>query len=107
MKILNTDQVVVFPNKLFEKFTLELTIFSPENKHVGVATFSDVEDTKHIIRLYQLLFSFDSQQYNVIQEIAAFRYQSRQDLDNFLKRLPSMSAIEMLMMLHPVEPFQL
>ena len=102
---MKADQIVSFPNELLEKFTVESTIFPPENEDIGVAILSDVEDTDHIVRIYQLMLSFDGKQYNVIQEMAAFRYKNRQELDDFLERLPNMGALEMLMMLHPIAPF--
>lgn len=106
LNILNIDQAVVFPNELLEKYTLESTFFSPTHTHFGLATFSQIQDSVHIIRLYQLARSNHDEQYHVVQEMVSFSYQNRQDLDDFLKRLPNMSAIEMLMMLHPSDDSQ-
>ena len=102
---MNSSQIVSFPNELLEKFTIESTIFPPENEKNGVAILSEVENTDHIVRIYQLKQSFDGKEYHVIQEVAAFRYKNRGQLDDFLARLPNMSALEMLMMLHPIVPF--
>jgi len=99
---LDTDKLVSFPNELLEKMTIETTIFSPDNKRIGVAILSEEINMNHIVRIYQLVLSSDNEEYNFIQEMAAFSYKQRREVDDFLERLPNMSAIEMLMMLHPI-----
>ncbi len=99
---MDTDKIISFPNELLEKMTIETTIFSPENDRIGVAILSERNNMDHIVRIYQLVLSSNNEEYNFVQEMAAFSYKYRDEVDDFLERLPNMSALEMLMMLHPI-----
>lgn len=99
---MDPDVKISFPNEILENMTFEQTIFSPENEKIGIAVFSETEDDSHIMRIYHLLFDEDEQVYNFIQELTAFSFQSRREVDDLIKRLPTLSGIEMLLMLHPI-----
>lgn len=101
---MDIDTKISFPNEIIETMTFEQTLFSPENNQVGIAIFSEVENSNHIVRVYHLSLDADETVYNFIQELAAFSYQSRNEVDDFIKHLPTLSGIEMLLMLHPIEP---
>ena len=103
---MDTDTKISFPNEIIATMTFEQTLFSPENKQVGIAIFSEVENKHHIVRVYHLSLDDDETVYHFIQELAAFSYQSRDQVDDFIKHLPTLSAIEMLLMLNPIEPAQ-
>lgn len=98
---MNDDKLISFPNELLETMTIEETIFTPENKNIGVAILSEMENTNHVLRIFQLVLSPDKKQYNFVQELAAFSFKHRSEVDEFLKILPNMSGLEMLMLLHP------
>ena len=99
---MGSDKLISFPNELLERMTIEDTIFTLENESIGVAILSERNNMDYIVRIYQLVLSSNKEEYNFIQEMAAFNFRHRHEVDEFLKRLPNMSALEMLMMLHSI-----
>jgi hypothetical protein len=90
-----------FQDERLEKMHLETTIFSPENDNFAVAALSEEVGPTLILHLYQLVVDEDGG-YQPVQELAAFSFQNRLDLDDFLDRLPEISGLEMLMLLNPL-----
>lgn len=103
---MDSDIKVSFPNEIIENMSFEQTLFSPENEKIGIAMFSHIENDNHILRIYQLLLDEEESTYNFIQELTAFSFQSRHEVDELIKRLPQLSGIEMLLMLHPIPTTQ-
>ena len=99
---MDTERRVIFPDELLEKKQIETTIFTPSNENVGVVALSEEENFLLTLRLYQLTRLEDNLDYHPVQELAAFSFQNRQDLDNFLERLPDLTGLEMLMLLNPL-----
>lgn len=99
---MNPDVKISFPNEIMENMKFEQTLFTPENEKIGIAIFSETENDNHIMRIYQLLYDEDDETYNFIQELTAFSFQKRNQLDDLIERLPTLSGIEMLLMLHPL-----
>jgi len=97
---MSSEKEVVFPNELLEEMQVETTIFSPENEIIAIAALSKIENSAHILSLWQLLK--DQNSYHPVQELAAFSFLDRVDLEDFLHRLPDMSGIEMLLILNPL-----
>lgn len=103
---MNSDVKISFPNEIIESMNFEQTLFTPENDKIGIAIFSELEDNNHIVRVYHLLYDDHENVYNFIQELTAFSFQSREEVDELIKRLPTISGIEMLLMLHPIPTAQ-
>lgn len=99
---MDPDVKVSFPNEILENMKFEQTIFSPENDKIGIAIFSETENDSHIMRIYHLLYDEDEHVYNFIQELTAFSFQSQREVDDLIERLPTLSGIEMLLMLQPI-----
>lgn len=57
------------------------------------------------MRIYQLMLNYDSTAFEPIQEMASFAFQSQNDFNDFLERLPNLTGLEMLMLLNPVPTF--
>src|SRR5690625_7983377 len=102
---MHSDKLVVFPQDLLETMTIESTLFLPNNEDLGVAILSKQINDHYIAKVYQLSLSEDQQQYNFIQELAVFKYETQDEIDQLITRLPEMSGLEMLIMLNPVPPF--
>ncbi|GAB3042120.1 hypothetical protein [Virgibacillus ainsalahensis] len=98
---MNSEKTVYFPDELLENRQIETTIFTPLNDLIGVAALSEQEGPTFILRLFQLTV-FEGETYEPIQELAAFSFQSREELDSFLERLPDLTGLEMLMLLNPL-----
>ncbi|MFC4024758.1 hypothetical protein ACFOUV_13225 [Oceanobacillus longus] len=93
---------VSLPDELLDKMQLETTIFSPANDVFGVAALSEEVGPTLILRLYQLVVNEDNA-YQPVQELAAFSFGNRLELESFLDRLPEISGLEMLMLLNPLQ----
>src|SRR5690625_6132285 len=98
---MHSDKLVVFPQDLLETMTIESTLFLPNNEDLGVAILSKQINDHYIAKVYQLSLSEDQQQYNFIQELAVFKYETQDEIDQLITRLPEMSGLEMLIMLNP------
>lgn len=97
----STEKRVVFPDELLEGMSIESTIFSPGNEKVGIATLSEEQDAQFVLRIYLLIQKKD-EKYHLKQELAAFSFKSRKELDEFLVKLPNLSGLEMLLLLNPM-----
>jgi len=99
---LSKDKKVVYPNKMLEDLRVEGTIFPENASELGVATLSHEVGSAHVLRVYQLLFNKDEGAYEPVQELAAFSFKDRYELVEFLKDLPNLNGLEMLMLLNPL-----
>lgn len=94
---------VVFPDELLEDRRIETTIFTEQNDIFGIAVLSETDqDFTFTLRIYQLMWSKDEEAFAPVQELEAFRFLTRQQLEDFVKRLPEISGLEMLMLLNPL-----
>jgi len=103
---MENEKRVIHPEWLSD-LKIERTIFSENDSQVGVATLSQEEHSEHILRIFQLLFNYDENAYEYIQELAAFTFQNRAELVYFLDKLPHLTGLEMLMLLNPLHPNEL
>ena len=84
---MSDEKEVIFPNELLEEMNLETTIFSQADDSVGIAAFSELQDNVYILRLYHLLRN-QNMKYHLVQELAAFSFQTYEALKKFLDNLP-------------------
>ena len=96
----STFENIVFPNEMLKGMQIENLIVSPHDHRIAVIPLSGKSQNMHQLRLYQLVRGED-QQFFPTHEIGAFRFYSRKALVDFLTRLPKMSALEILMLIHP------
>ena len=99
---MDTSKEVIFPNELLNDMSIEQTFFPSNSDEVGVAVLSHVENEVHIMRIYQLVLSMESNAFEPIQEMVSFAFESRKELIDFLERLPNLTGLEMLMLLNPI-----
>jgi len=100
-----TDQMIAFPVGILARLTIETAIFTPEDKELGIIVLSEVIESEHILRVYQLMLSTDEIQYNFVQELVAFTLNTREEADELIEMFPNISGLEMLFMLNPLRPF--
>lgn len=101
---MNDEKSVVFPDEIMENRNLETVIFSPVSTEIGIAALSESSHSTHILRLYQLMYEEYENTYKPVQELEAFSFLRYEELTDFLKKLPEMSALEMLLVLNQVYP---
>ncbi len=94
------EENVFFPDEMMENKKLETVIISPVSTEIGIAALSELSQSMHILRLYQLSFEEYENTYIPVQELEAFSFQHYDELTNFLEKLPEMSALEMLLVLN-------
>lgn len=94
---------VVFPNEMLEEMNIEDTFFPTNSDEVGVAVLSHIQDSAHIMRIYQLILNNESNSFEPVQEMASFSFGGRVHFDDFLRMLPNLTGLEMLMLLNPIE----
>lgn len=93
---------VLYPDHLLDDMQIEETIFPGTTDQVGVATLSHRIDANHILRIYQLSLNSSKEGYEIVQELAAFTFTNRNELNNFLENLPYLNGLEMLILLNPL-----
>lgn len=94
---------VIFPDELLENTVVETTIFTEQNDIYGIAALSEEgEGSTFILRIHQLMWLDDEGAFSPVQELEAFSFLNRGDLDDFLTRLPNITGLEMLMLLNPL-----
>ena len=94
------EENVFFPDEMMENKKLETVIISPVSTEIGIAALSELSQSMHILRLYQLSYEEYENTYIPVQELEAFSFQHYDELTNFLEKLPEMSALEMLLVLN-------
>lgn len=93
---------VIYPNQLTKDMKIEKEIFPAIESDIGITTLSEQVNSNHILRIYQLLYNHENENYDVVQELEAFTFQERKELTNFIKKLPQLNGIEMLLLLNPL-----
>lgn len=99
---MEASKSVVFPNEMLVEMEIEDTFFLTNSHHIGIAVLSHFQDSVHTMRIYQLLLNNDSDSFEPIQELASFSFGTREHFDDFLKLLPNMTGLEMLLLLNPL-----
>lgn len=74
---------VIYPHQLLEEMQIEEAIFPNTTSNMGVATLSHKIDSNHILRIYHLLLDDEKDTYEVVQELAAFTFEDRNELVYF------------------------
>lgn len=100
------DVKASFPNEIINDMSFEKNIFNTASNDVMISTFSEWNGSSYVLRIYQLLYNRFNETYEFAQELAAFSFEERSELVDFLNRLPELNGIEMLMLLNPVSPGQ-
>lgn len=85
--------------QLEENAKIEEVFFASNSDEVAILITSKKEYVNYIMRLYQLQLNEANNKYEPVKELAAFSFQSESDLLSFLKRLPNMTALEILILL--------
>ncbi|EAC4040237.1 hypothetical protein KQY62_002967 [Listeria monocytogenes] len=99
---MDTSKSVVFPNEMLDEMEIEDTFFPTNSNEVGIAILSHLQDSAHIMRIYQLFLNSETSSFEPIQELASFSFATREHFDDFLKMLPNLTGLEMLMLLNPI-----
>lgn len=100
---MNKDKIVLYPSEMLEEMQVEETIFpTGTTNEFGVTTLSHQVGSKHVLRLYQLLFHSEKDVYVIVQELASFKFETRIELDEFSKDLPHLNGLAMLILLNPL-----
>lgn len=99
---MNSNKNISLPNGL-EDLKLEDTFFPSNSEDVAIAVFSQTENKQHILRILQLLNNESTNSFEIVQELAAFSFDSRSKLKDFVAGLPMINGLEMLMLLNPLD----
>lgn len=95
------DVKVIVPNHLLNTMEIQGVTISPTNQELGVLILSEkIEEDQIIIRIYLLKLDKGSKEYHIDYELEAFSFNNLQASQEFVERLPSMSALEMLILLN-------
>lgn len=95
------------PDEVLQDMKLEDVIFPINSDKTGVVVLSQKgKNNDSVMRLFQLLLDQEADQYYPVQELAAFSFQSYEELKDFLITLPNLNGIEMLMLLNPLPPIE-
>ncbi|MCP3740866.1 hypothetical protein [Rossellomorea sp. BNER] len=98
----NMDIKASFPNEISEKMLFETLVISPVNVNIGISIFTEKKNGHHVLRIFQMRLSED-EVYEMIQELEAFAFPLRSDLDQFLEKLLEMSGLDMLVLLNTLQ----
>ena len=96
---MDSEILVRFDDDTLDHMKVETTIFSPEHPDLGVVVFSEENNGMFIARLLEL--AQDEESFYPIQDLAAFQFDTQRELKEFVKHLPGMSGLEMLLLLNP------
>jgi hypothetical protein len=94
------EEKVNFPNELLAGMRIESLFVNPIDKTRAVTALSGMEHGQIILRLYHLLKGAD-QEFFPTHELAAYCFMTMADLKDFVKKLPNMTAIELLISILP------
>lgn len=92
---------VKFPEEVLIGKKIEDVIVSPMDNRIGVAIISGKLKNLHLLRLFQVVRQERWDCYVPTHEIGAFTFHNRLALKDFVKQLPEMSALEILMLMNP------
>ncbi|CRK82987.1 hypothetical protein [Neobacillus massiliamazoniensis] len=91
---------VVFPNEVLNGKKIESVMISPIDRQIGVAALTGKIKNMQLLRLYQIIKVEDGN-FVPTHEIGAFTFNTKDKLKDFIKSLPEMSAIKILMLMNP------
>ncbi|MEH7355158.1 hypothetical protein V7150_16495 [Neobacillus drentensis] len=97
----SNDYNVIFPDEILEGMNIEAFTIAPRDHRIGVAILSGKDENMHVLRLYQVIKRED-QQFYPTHELEAFSFHSKKDLKEFMEKLPHLTAIELLLIMHPL-----
>ncbi|MDN4608046.1 hypothetical protein [Sporosarcina highlanderae] len=93
---------IELPNDLFDGMMYLTQVISPARDHVAIVIMGENMDEDaydpdefSVIRLY--LFIDDGRAFSPVQEIEAFSFKGLEDAYGFLKALPEMSAMDLML----------
>ena len=95
------EERVHFPDQLLAGMGIETLFVNPIDPTRAVTALSGEEQGQFILKLYHLRKN-ENQEFFPTHELASYSFHTRADLKYFVKRLPNMSAIELLIGLNPV-----
>lgn len=93
---------ISIPSNLSNSLKLEETFFPSNSDRVGIAVFSEVNENQDILRIIQIVYNDDTSNFEFTQELAAFSFDNRDKLEDFIISLPALTGLEMLMLLNPL-----
>jgi hypothetical protein len=97
---MNSEKKVRFDDDMLENMEIETSIFSPVHPELGVAVLSENRDGMCIAHILEL--AKDEDAFFPVQELASFSLRTKGEMKDFVKRLPDMSGLEMLLLLNPI-----
>ncbi|GAB3806661.1 hypothetical protein [Virgibacillus kimchii] len=97
---MNSAKKVRFDDDMLENMEIETSIFSPVHPELGVAVLSEKKDGMFIVHILEL--AKDEDAFFPIQELASFSFSTKREMKDFVKQLPDMSGLEMLLLLNPM-----
>lgn len=100
MQTIKSSFPIIVPEGL-KSMKVENVFFSPINENIGVAVLSEKQRKTVVFRLYFLYFNDEENSYIFTHELSALSFQNRFEAKHFLKRLPEMSALEILILMKP------
>ncbi|MFA1820151.1 hypothetical protein ACDX78_08180 [Virgibacillus oceani] len=99
---MHSEKKVRFDDSMLEEMNVETTIFSEEHPELGFAVLSEEKDSMFIVRVFEL--AQDEDAFFPIQDLAAFSFGTKRELNAFVDRLPELTGLEMLLLLNPMHP---
>ncbi|MFA1822293.1 hypothetical protein ACDX78_19295 [Virgibacillus oceani] len=97
---MNSEKKVRSDNSMLEEMNVESTIFSAEHPDLRFAVLSEGKDNMFIVRVFELAQNEDA--FFPIQDLAAFSFGTKTELNGFVERLPELTGLEMLLLLNPM-----
>lgn len=95
---------IEIPEEWQKGMTLEEVIFPDNVNDIGFAIFSETENNLHVLRIYQLLRHINSASFVPVDELAAFSFEVRDELEEFIDVLPKITGLEMLVLINTPNP---
>ncbi|MBM7580814.1 hypothetical protein [Jeotgalibacillus terrae] len=98
---------VTIPDEMREEMEIQSTIVNPVNPDVAILVMSkglNHFSNEIVIRLYLLQKNHTDHTFDIQYELEAFMFLNYKQARNFIKRLPNMSGLEMLLLLNPQPP---
>lgn len=98
---------VEVPNELLKGMEIQAKVVSPKHPNVGVLILSkDYNQLSReiVIRLYRMHKGPVDKRFHVVSELEAFMFTNYKQAKEFLKKLPNMTGLEMLLLLNPPQP---
>src|SRR5699024_4218990 len=97
-----SDVKLNMPDEILQTMKFEENIISTAKIDVIISGFSEHNGGGHILRIYQLSYSYFTDAYNFVQELEDLSFRNHEQLVGFFDELPQLNGIEMLMLLNPI-----